>query len=120
MNQTLVAEAAVESPVELIYRQCGWCSSPTEHFRLLCPVCGSTEMHERSSAGLGVVRRIGAVVRSEYLEHRIRQNCAVTLDEGLTIAAVVTASRYEVVPVGTRVQLHAVGEDREVAEFRLL
>ncbi|MFE9428554.1 hypothetical protein ACFYNO_37045 [Kitasatospora sp. NPDC006697] len=115
MNQMLAADA----DVVLQYRQCRWCSSPTEHFRLLCPVCGSTDMAEQSSAGLGVVRRVGAVVRSEFLEHRIRQSCAVTLDEGLTIAAVVTASRYEVVPVGTRVRLAAVCGEGEAVEFHL-
>jgi hypothetical protein len=119
MLQTLTPEAPVDDPAVLHYRLCRWCSSPTERFRLLCPVCGSTDMTELSSAGVGVVRRVGAVVRTELLEHRIRQNCAITLDEGLTIPAVVTASRYEVIPVGTRVRLHAVGGAREAAEFRL-
>jgi hypothetical protein len=119
MNQTLVADAAEEAPAELIYRQCRWCSSPTDHFRLLCPVCGASDMAELSSAGLGVVRRVGAVVRSELLEHRIRQSCAVTLDEGITVPAVVTARRYEVIPVGTRVRLHALGTDGSAAEFRI-
>ncbi|GAA1956947.1 hypothetical protein [Kitasatospora viridis] len=118
MNQTLAA-APAEAETVLRYRQCRWCSSPTEHFRLLCPVCGSTDMVEQSSAGFGVVRRVGAVVRSEVLEHRIRQSCAITLDEGLTIPAVVTASRYEVVPIGTRVRLHAASGEQETAEFRL-
>ncbi|WP_035844411.1 PhlB family protein [Kitasatospora azatica] len=120
MNQTLTADAAVDDAVVLRYRQCRWCSSPTERFRLLCPVCGATDMDELQSAGLGVVRRIGPVVRSALLEHRIRQSCAVTLDEGLTIPAVVIATRYEVIPVGTRVQLSGVGTDHEVAEFRLV
>ncbi|MDH6141804.1 MULTISPECIES: hypothetical protein [Kitasatospora] len=117
MQQTLTPEAPVDDETVLHYRQCRWCSSPTEHYRLLCPVCGSTDMAELCSTGEGVVRRIGAVARSQVLEHRIRQNCAITLDEGLTITAVVTASRYEVIPVGTRVRLHtAVGD---TAEFRL-
>jgi hypothetical protein len=117
VQQTLTPEAPVDDETVLHYRQCRWCSSPTEHYRLLCPVCGSTDMAELCSTGEGVVRRIGAVARSQVLEHRIRQNCAITLDEGLTITAVVTASRYEVIPVGTRVRLHtAVGD---TAEFRL-
>lgn len=88
--------------------------------RLLCPVCGAADLEERTSAGLGVVARVGAVTRTDQLALRLHQTCLVTLDEGFTIPATLSADQFAVVPPGARVRVRTFGPGPRAVEFRLL
>ncbi|GAA5020177.1 hypothetical protein [Kitasatospora paranensis] len=112
--------AAPEPEAVLLLGRCRWCRAVTQSYRLLCPACGAEGMDEVASRGLGIVRCVGALARTADLVHRVRQSCTITLDEGLRIPAVVTAERYDRIPIGARVRLTALAPGSGTAEFRLV
>lgn len=102
---------------ELHYLRCRWCGTAMEHTRLFCPVCGSTEADEKTSTGLGNIRRIMRVIRPEHREDEIRQICTVDLEEGFTVMATVRPQQMGAVPEGTRVRLRSIGGGHPALEF---
>jgi len=101
------AEAAASAAAEgssLRYRWCRWCRTAAEDSRVLCPVCGSSDMVEAVSAGGGTVRRLLGAIGGRATH---QQRCVVVMDEGFTARGTVLDVLPGQVSVGSRVTLIA-------------
>ncbi|WP_037606103.1 Zn-ribbon domain-containing OB-fold protein [Streptacidiphilus rugosus] len=101
---------------ELRYHRCPWCGSATGRAALLCPICGSPELIERTSGGTGTVHRLMTPRHRGFGE--IETQCLVVLDEGFTIQASLDDVLPGTVPEGTRVRLADEGDARHLPIFR--
>ncbi|NEB76672.1 hypothetical protein G3I40_15790 [Streptomyces sp. SID14478] len=86
----------------LLFQRCRWCRTPSFR-RVLCPACGSGELDEERSAGLGVVRSVKVVRRHATAPLAV---AVVELAEGVRIRATVVGGGYraDAVFVGDRVE----------------
>ncbi|MFJ3901597.1 zinc ribbon domain-containing protein [Streptomyces sp. NPDC090025] len=99
----LADEPAVE-PV-LHYQSCRWCATTTFQ-RLLCPTCGSTDLHAELSAGEGVisVRRAFTAAQADLWP--------VHMAEGFVVRCRVEGPPHAVRP-GLKVRLADDGAGRD-------
>lgn len=113
--------AAVGSPAQaeaapgLLFRRCQWCRAAASPVRMLCPVCGSSDLVEERSEGAGTVRRLLPLSRRGQAE---TMPYIIALDEGFTVQGAVAGGLPGAVPVGSRVEL-AVCTDQFIG-FRQL
>jgi uncharacterized OB-fold protein len=113
----IVSEVSIEAP-ELRYHRCRWCGTAMGQPRLFCGVCGSTEMDEHVSAGVGTIRRVVRVYRPEHRGDHLRQTCSIHLDEGFKVLATVKDDHpVGTVPEGTRVRFEGVVAGHPAFEF---
>ncbi|MEZ0070479.1 putative OB-fold protein [Streptacidiphilus sp. MAP12-20] len=101
---------------ELRYHRCPWCGSATGRAALLCPICGSPELIERTSSGTGIVHRLMTSRHGQFGE--IETQCLVILDEGFTIQASLNDILPGTVPEGTRVRLAGPADSGHLPVFR--
>jgi uncharacterized OB-fold protein len=91
-----------------VFQRCRWCRTPSFR-RVLCPACGSGELDEERSAGLGVVRCVKVVRRTSGAPQAV---AVVELEEGVLVRSTVIGGRCgaDAVFVGDRVEV-AAGEE---------
>ncbi|MEV4616591.1 hypothetical protein AB0K43_28930 [Kitasatospora sp. NPDC049258] len=106
----------VEGGTALRYHRCHWCRSAMPAGCLLCTVCGSSDLAEQRSEGVGTVRRLLRPTRRGLYPGR---PYLVALDEGFTVQAGVIGGLPGAVPIGARVQLAAWDDDGRILTFRL-
>lgn len=87
----------------LLIQRCRWCRM-TAYRRLLCPTCGSTDLDEEHSAGLGVIQRVRVVGRHTGMPRTI---AVVALEEGVRVHSTVIGVAPDIVRIGDRVSLTA-------------
>ncbi|MGW4873882.1 Zn-ribbon domain-containing OB-fold protein [Streptomyces chartreusis] len=85
----------------LYFQRCGWCR--TAFFRrLLCPACGSTDLAEERSGGIGTIRHVTVVGRDVGMP---RAMAVIDMDEGFRLRARVSAAPLNRARVGALVRL---------------
>ncbi|WP_316745964.1 OB-fold domain-containing protein [Streptomyces sp. MK7] len=102
----------------LVFQRCRWCHTPSFR-RVLCPACGSGELDEERSAGMGVVRSIRVVRQASAAPQAV---AVVELEEGVRVRSVVLGGKCGPggVFVGARVELTtAAGSSAHRPTFRL-
>ncbi|MEV6108340.1 hypothetical protein AB0M28_27050 [Streptomyces sp. NPDC051940] len=92
---------------ELHLQRCRWCGNAVVGSCLLCPSCGSTDLLQELSGGLGTIRRHVPVPRRGT---QPRLLAVVELREGARLKSRVDGVLPEMAPVGTQVRF--VGYDR--------
>ncbi|MFD0441657.1 Zn-ribbon domain-containing OB-fold protein [Streptomyces rhizosphaericus] len=95
----------------LYFQRCRWCHTATFR-RLLCPVCGSTDMAEERSDGTGVIHHVTVVGRSAG---RPRAMAIIDMREGFRIRARVSAVPLARACVGAQVRLGFGPQPQEIA-----
>jgi hypothetical protein len=85
----------------LAYQRCAACESAVFYPRVICPVCGSTDLAWNSSAGLGTVYSVTAVSRRDDVPYTV---CLVDLDEGFRMMSTVVGVPADQVRIGQRVR----------------
>ncbi|WP_377267449.1 Zn-ribbon domain-containing OB-fold protein [Peterkaempfera sp. SMS 1(5)a] len=92
---------------ELRFQRCDWCSTSLLRPRLLCAVCGSTELTWQRSTGRG---RVVGSRQAPRKGHSPLTAVLVELDEGFSMESRLVSSTPAIVPVGARVRFGLVGE----------
>ncbi|WP_181138737.1 Zn-ribbon domain-containing OB-fold protein [Streptomyces sp. Ru73] len=94
----------------LHFQRCRWCHTAAFR-RMLCPACGSTDMAEERSAGIGVIRHVTVVGRREG---RPRAMAVIDMREGFCLRARVGAVPLDSARIGDRVRLASGPRPREI------
>ncbi|MFG2819703.1 hypothetical protein ACGFX4_09775 [Kitasatospora sp. NPDC048365] len=84
------------------YQRCRWCRTPHSGQRLLCGTCGSTDLDDAYSPGLG---RIVRLTEASRRHGRPKHRCLVAVDEGFTVPAVAHGLLPGDIHLGLRVRL---------------
>ncbi|WP_413812386.1 Zn-ribbon domain-containing OB-fold protein [Streptomyces sp. OE57] len=95
----------------LYFQRCRWCHTAVFR-RLLCPVCGSTDMAEERSDGTGVIHHVTVVGRGAG---RPRAMAIIDMHEGFRLRARVSAVPLARACVGAQVRLGFGPEPQEIA-----
>ncbi|AGP61194.1 Zn-ribbon domain-containing OB-fold protein [Streptomyces rapamycinicus] len=95
----------------LYFQRCRWCHTSVFR-RLLCPVCGSTDMAEERSDGIGVIHHVTVVGRSTG---KPRAMAIIDMDEGFRLRARVSAVPLARACVGAQVRLGFGPQPQEIA-----
>lgn len=95
---------------ELRFQRCGGCSSSIFYPRVLCNLCGSTQLRFEVSHGAGTVYSSTAITQRDAPSISI---CLVDLDEGFRMMSSVVDVPAEDVEIGIRVsaRFDAVADD---------
>ena len=95
----------------LYFQRCRWCRTPVFR-RLLCPACGSTDMAEQRSDGIGVIRRVTVVGRGTG---KPRAMAVIDMCEGFRLHARVSAVPLARACAGAQVRLGFGPRPQEIA-----
>lgn len=95
----------------LYFQRCRWCHTAVFR-RLLCPVCGSTDMAEERSDGIGVIHHVTFVGRSVG---KPRAMAIIDMREGFRLRARVSAVPLARACVGAEVRLGFGAQPQEIA-----
>ncbi|MEU8874755.1 zinc ribbon domain-containing protein [Streptomyces javensis] len=95
----------------LYFQRCRWCRTAVFR-RLLCPVCGSTDMAEERSDGIGVIHHVTVVGRSAG---RPRAMAIIDMHEGFRLRARVSAVPLARACIGAQVRLGFGPQPQEIA-----
>ncbi|MBP8531736.1 Zn-ribbon domain-containing OB-fold protein [Streptomyces sp. MK37H] len=95
----------------LYFQRCRWCHTSVFR-RLLCPACGSTDMAEERSDGIGVIHHVTVVGRSVG---KPRAMAIIDMHEGFRLRARVSAVPLTRACVGAQVRLGFGPQPQEIA-----
>lgn len=84
------------------FQRCGDCEAAIFYPRVLCPVCGGSEVRWEASEGFGVIYATTAVYRRDLDPYNV---ALVDLDEGFRMMSRVDGVPAEEVEIGSRVEL---------------
>ncbi|MBJ7332002.1 MAG: OB-fold domain-containing protein [Solirubrobacteraceae bacterium] len=109
--------AAARADGQIAYQRCGACGSAVVYLRVLCPVCGSTDLTIHRSAGRGVVYSTTTLRGRDGA----RDISLIDLEEGVRVMGTVTGVAPEDVRIGAAVQggLDPEGGDEPRVVFTL-
>lgn len=93
---------------ELGFQRCAGCGAAVFYPRVLCPVCGSTDLAWETSSGRGTVYATTAVYRRDADPYNV---VLVDLEEGFRMMSRVEGVPAEEVEVGTRVAFRVERDD---------
>ncbi|MFF1483050.1 Zn-ribbon domain-containing OB-fold protein [Streptomyces sp. NPDC058319] len=80
-SATGLLEPAAGDRETLTFQRCAWCGTAMYH-RLLCPVCGGSELRTERSAGTGTVRHAAIVHRNTPAARNVSM---VEMSEGFVV-----------------------------------
>ncbi|MEV6175151.1 hypothetical protein AB0L99_44015 [Streptomyces sp. NPDC051954] len=95
----------------LYFQRCRWCQTSVIHC-LLCPACGSTDLAEERSGGIGVIQHVTVVGRSVGKHRAI---AIVEMSEGFHVRERVSAVPLNLARVGAQVRLGFGPRPQEIA-----
>lgn len=90
------------------FQRCTGCGAAIFYPRVLCPVCGGSELAWETSSGRGVVYATTAVYRRDAEPYNV---VLVDLEEGFRMMSRIEGVLAEEVEVGTRVTLRVDRDD---------
>ncbi|MER7192831.1 Zn-ribbon domain-containing OB-fold protein [Streptomyces flaveolus] len=80
-SATGLLESASREPEVLCFQRCTWCGTAA-YQRLLCPVCGGSDLRTECSEGVGVVRHTTVVHRNTPAARNVS---LVEMSEGFVV-----------------------------------
>lgn len=92
--------AAARAAGHVAYQRCEDCGAATAYLRVLCPVCGSTNLTHHHSEGRGVVYSTTTLRSREGA----RDVSLIDLDEGVRVMGTVVGVAPEDVRIGAAVR----------------
>ncbi len=101
----------------LRYQKCQCCGKSVFYPRLVCPYCGTQDLHFEESAGRGTIYSITLLAQPEGSAHPL---CLIDLDEGFRMMSTVVGVRPEEVQIGQRVALVVEQGEAPRATFEIV